>query len=195
MVGNLTNAVTGTQYAEQACSEKYTGVPYSKLDCQSFVEQVLKDCGVRRKDGSAYNWKGSNDMWRHALSWRGKIDDCLKQFGEIPLGSWVFIVKNDGGEVERGYHDNDGNASHVGIYCRRGDTPVRDSTRTKTRDGVGYRALTGFTHVGLPSMIDYNIHSNGNDAVHAISVIRNPSATDADILSALAVLTKYLRGV
>lgn len=143
-------------FADQANSSKYTGVPYSKLDCQAFVEKVLEDCGVRKPDGSIYNWKGSNSMWRNALIWKGTIEECLHRYGEIPIGSWLFIIKNDGGEKEKGYNDNQGNASHVAIYCNPGEEePVRDSTKTNTRNGVGYRSLKGFTHVGLPSMIEY----------------------------------------
>jgi len=189
------DTVTGQEYADQAQSEKYTGVPYSKLDCQGFVEQVLKDCGVRKPDGNPYNWRGSNAMWRKALLWRGTIEDCKKNFGAIPLGAWVFIVKNDGGEVERGYHDDEGNATHVGIYCRDGENPVRDSTKTKSRDGVGYRPLKGFTHVGLPTMIIYTGDTHESEVLKAIATIRSDSATDTEYLKALKILTKYLKGV
>ena len=190
--------VQGTAYATQAMSEKYTGVPYSKLDCQAFVEEVLKDCGVRKPDGSAYNWRGSNHMWREALSWKGTIEECRTRYGEIPIGAWVFIVKNDGGEKDRGYHDNEGNASHVGIYCRHNYEQVRDSTKTTYRNGVGYRELKGFTHVGLPKMIIYKEETQPADeseALGAISVIRNDDSTDSEVLEALKTLTKYMKGV
>ena len=191
----MVESVTGTAFATQAQSDKYTGVPYSKLDCQAFVEEVLKDCGVRKPDGSVYNWKGSNSMWRNALRWKGTIEECKRLFNGIPLGSWVFIVKNDGGEVARGYHDNEGNASHVGIYCREGTEPVRDSTKTAKRDGVGYRKLDGFTHVGLPTMITYNGNTGKTEALKAISIIRDGNSTDEDCLKALETLTKYMKGV
>ena len=191
----MVQSVTGTAYATQAQSERYTGVPYSKLDCQAFVEEVLKDCGVRKPDGSVYNWKGSNSMWRNALRWKGTIEECKRLFNGIPLGAWVFIVKNDGGEVARGYHDNEGNASHVGIYCREGSEPVRDSTKTAKRDGVGYRKLDGFTHVGLPTMITYNGNTSRIEALKAVSIIRDENSTDEDCLKALETLTKYMKGV
>ena len=35
--------MTGYEFAEQARSGKYNGIPYSKLDCQAFVEEVAKD--------------------------------------------------------------------------------------------------------------------------------------------------------
>ena len=186
---------TATAYATQAMSDKYTGIPYNKLDCQAFVEQVLKDCNVRKPDGTAYNWRGSNDMWRNALSWKGTIQEAITRFGSIPVGSWAFIVKNDGGEKERGYHDNEGNAAHVGIYCREQYDPIRDSTRTSYRDGVGYRELSGFTHIGLPFMIDYvSTPETPMDALTAVATIRNENSTDEQILHALKTLTNYLKG-
>lgn len=188
--------ITGTQYADQAMSDRYTGTPYSKLDCQAFVEQVLKDCGVRKPDGSPYNWKGSNSMWRNALEWKGTIQQCLNRYGMIPPGAWVFIVKNDGGEKDRGYNDDQGNASHVGIYCdpNRPD-PVRDSTKTSTRDGVGYRKLAGFTHVGLPKMILYNKEETDSEILSAVHTVRNENSSDEDYLKALETLTKHLKEV
>ena len=191
----MVNSVEGTSFATQAQSDRYTGVPYSKLDCQAFVEEVLKDCGVRKPDGTVYNWKGSNSMWRNALRWKGTIAECKRLFNGIPLGAWVFIVKNDGGEIDRGYHDNEGNATHVGIYCRNGSEPVRDSTKTTKRDGVGYRSLDSFTHVGLPSMITYSGNTNRTEAIKAISIIRDTDSTDEDCLKALETLTKYMKGV
>lgn len=187
--------ITGNQFAAQAMSEKYTGIPYSKLDCQAFVEEVLKDCGIRKSDGSIYNWKGSNSMWRNALSWKGTIEQARTKFGSIPLGAWVFIVRNDGGEKEKGYTDNEGNATHVGIYCRNEREQVRDSTKTSYRDGVGYRQLQGFTHVGIPKMLDFNQPDlTRQDALIAVNIIRNSSSTDSAFLEAMETLTKYLFG-
>lgn len=173
--------MTGTEFAEQARSDRYTGISYSTLDCQAFVERVLIDCGVRKPDGSVFDWKGSNSMWRNALSWKGTLAECREKYGSIPLGAWVFIVKNDGGEVDRGYHDDEGNATHVGIYCREGETPVRDSTRSSKRDGVGYRSLDSFNMVGLPKCLSYGNAQTG--------------ITREEALKALETLTKYVKGV
>lgn len=192
----MIETVQSSTYATQAMSERYTNVPYSKLDCQAFVEEVLKDCGVRKPDGTPYNWKGSNSMWRNALKWKGTISECLTEFGCIPLGAWVFIVKHDGGEKDKGYNDNEGNASHVGIYCKDTGEQVRDSTKTKKRDGVGYRVLDGFTHVGLPKMITYlTPQTDEDEALTAVNVIRSENSTDEEWLKALKTLTKYMKGV
>ena len=92
---------TGADMAEQAITGGYVGTPYSKLDCQGFVEQVLKDLSVRKPDGTPYNWRGSNSMWRNYIKWKGTIAECKAKFGEIPLGAFMFIVKYDGGEQSR----------------------------------------------------------------------------------------------
>lgn len=150
---------TGKQYAEQAKSSKYDNLKYSQYDCQAFCELVLKDLGVRQPSGAVYNWKGSNDIARHACSWIGTIADCKKEFGEIPLGAWAFKWDNTGNEKQRGYYDDKGNYSHIGIYV--GDNTVRDSTKiTNKRDGVGYRSINDFQRIGLAKCLDYDVISN-----------------------------------
>lgn len=154
--------ITGAKFAEQARSDKYNKLTYSQVDCQGFVEKVLYDSGCRKSDGQAYNWKGSNSMWRNALSWKGTKEECIKQFGTIPLGAFTFILKFDGGEVERGYHDNEGNAVHVGIYV--GNDETRDSTRNSSgRDGPGYRPLKDWNRIGLCKYLDYNVINKDNN--------------------------------
>ena len=154
--------VSAVHFADIADDPSYNKYKYTDLDCQAFVEKVLYDSGVRKPDGSAYNWKGSNAMWRSALSWRGTIAEAVDKFGQVPDGSWVFMLKYDGGEKDRGYNDGEGNASHVGIYV--GGGLVRDSTRsTKTkRDGVGLRSISDFNMVGLCKYLDYDIGNVDN---------------------------------
>ena len=150
--------VTGKEFAQQAKSTKYDKVKYEQCDCQGFVERVLYDSGVHKPDGSIYNWKGSNSMWRNALSWKGTIAECKATFGCVPDGAWFFMVSHDGGEVDRGYHDNEGNASHVGIYV--GDDNTRDSAGK--RGGVGYRPLKDWNMVGLCKYLDYTGENKDN---------------------------------
>ena len=185
---------TGQDMAEQAVSGGYVGQPYRKWDCQAFVEQVLKDLGVRKPDGNAYNWKGSNSMFRNHIRWRGTIEECKQKFGCIPQGAFMFLVKHDGGEVERGYHDDLGNASHVGLYVGTSPLPVMDSQPT---GGVQYRKLSIFTHVGLMDMIDYYNEPEPapRTELDAVRIIRNADSTDEEVLEALKTLTKYLKEV
>ena len=185
---------TGKDIAEQAVTGNYEGIPYSKMDCQAFVEQVIKDLGVRKADGTPYNWKGSNSMWRNHITWKGTIEECKQKFGEIPLGSFLFLLKWDGGEEKKGYHDGLGNATHVGLYVGTSPLPVMDSQPT---GGVQYRKLAIFTHVGLMDMIDYYNEPEPApaDELDAVRIIRSEDSTDSEVLEALKTLTKYLRGV
>lgn len=182
--------ITGVELVEQARDGGYIGIPYSKLDCQGFVEEVMKDAGVRKSDGNPYNWRGSNSMWRNYISWRGTIDECIKKFGEIPQGAFLFLLKNDGGEKERGYHDELGNASHVGLYLGDDEEyPCMDSQELKgskrKNAGVSRCSLNVFTHVGLMSMIDYyNEPTPASDTV-----------TREEALKALETLTKFIKEV
>ena len=172
---------TGKQYAHEANNSKYDKLKYSDCDCQAFCELVLKDIGVRDSNGRPYNWKGSNDMARNAVSWLGTKEEAIAQFGEIPLGAWAFIWENKTGkEKDRGYYDGKGNYSHIGIYV--GENTVRDSTRYKDssgkyiRDGVADRSLNAFNRIGLAKMLDfgttpeYNVHDK---IVTLLDEIRN----------------------
>ena len=188
---------TGQDVAEQAKTGNYIGIPYTKLDCQAFVEQVLKDLGVRKSDGTPYNWKGSNSMFRNHIRWRGTIEECRKKFGEIPKGAFMFLVKHDGDEQLKGYKDDLGNATHVGLYVGTEPNPCMDSQPT---GGVQFRKLSVFTHVGLMSMIDYSTSQNppepeNSGAINAIHVLRDENSRDSECLNALIILTKYLKGV
>ena len=165
--------ITNVVFTEQAKSSKYDKLTYSDCDCQAFVEKVLYDSGVRKPNGGAYNWKGSNDMWRNALDWRGSVEDCISIYGKVPDGAWVFILKYDGGEKDRGYNDGEGNAKHVGIYV--GNDQVRDSTRSTKpkRDGVGYRSLADFNMVGICKYLDYESNNKDNTHDKIISLINS----------------------
>ena len=185
---------TGADIAEQAISGNYVGIPYSKLDCQGFVEQVLKDLGVRKPDGTPYNWRGSNSMWRNYITWKGTIDECRKKFGTIPIGAFLFLLKYDGGEIEKGYHDGLGNASHVGLCVGAGPLRCMDSQGNR---GVDFCELSVFTHVGLMSMVDYYNEPEPPEVseLEAVRILRNENSTDQEVLEALRILTEYLKGV
>ena len=161
---------TGVEFAENALLPKWDKFTYDRMDCQGFVEAVLKDIGVRKSDGSVFDWRGSNSMYRNFYSWRGTVDECIKKYGSIPVGAFVYIWK-ESGEEEVGYKDGLGNCTHVGIYC--GNDVVRDSTRsTKTgRNGVGTRDMKGFNRVTLFQFLDYSVNNSYNKSVEGIMAI------------------------
>lgn len=160
---------TGLQFAECALLPKWDKFTYEQMDCQAFVEAVLKDIGVRKADGSVYDWRGSNSMWRNYYSWRGTIEECKKKYGLIPVGAFVYI-RDPSGEEKVGYTDGLGNFRHVGIYV--GSEKVRDSTYIKNkRDGVGTRSIKGFTHVSLFSGLDYLPKENYTSVDEVLSIL------------------------
>ena len=109
-------------FAEMAYSYRNSGIPYSQWDCQMFVEKMLKKVGVTR------NWRGSNHMWREALSWKGTPEECIAKFGCIPPGAWLFTLVWDGSEKKRGYYDDEGGANHVGVYTGMGKGAMHSTT-------------------------------------------------------------------
>ena len=142
------NKIDNFAFAEAAYLYHDRNIPYKQLDCQAFVERVLADCGINE------NWRGSNHMWRTALSWKGTIDEAIAKFGSVPVGAWLFTIKHDGGEVARGYHDDEGNAAHVGIFTAKGKGAMHSST-----GGVQECAFPDpkrWTHCGLATVIDYD---------------------------------------
>lgn len=167
----MANKIDNFVFAETAYEYRDSKIPYSKLDCQAFVERVLQDCGYYN------NWRGSNHMWRDALDWKGTVDECIKKWGGVPVGAWLFTVTNDGGEVKRGYHDDEGNAAHVGIFTSKGKGAMHSST-----GGVQECAFPDpkrWTHVGLAKMIDYKTV---------------PERTPQEILAEMEQLINELRG-
>ena len=139
--------IKAENFAYQARNGGYVGIPYKTLDCQAFVEKVLKDCGY------TYNWRGSNNMWRSALKWKGTREEYKETCGtDIIPGVWVFGWKKDGGEVARGYKDGEGNAYHVGIYIGNGEV-IHSTT-----GGVQISPMDDkrFNRIGLAKVIDYS---------------------------------------
>lgn len=167
---------TGKQYADKAADPAYDKLKYSQYDCQAFCEKVLKDIDIRTPEGAVYNWKGSNDIARHACSWIGTKEECIKKFGQIPPGAWAFIWDNTGNEKQRGYYDGLGNYSHIGIYI--GNNTVRDSTKIKNskgdyiRDGVGNRPLSAFNRIGLAKMLAFEDIPDYNDHDRIVSLLQ-----------------------
>lgn len=150
---------TGAELAKVAQEQLGKGYTYEDMDCQGFVEFCLRKLGIRK------NWKGSNHMWREALSWKGTVSECIARYGSVPAGAWLFTIKQDGGEKARGYNDAEGNAAHVGIYTGMGKGSVHSST-----GGVqeGDFPAKRWTHVGLPSCLDYGTSAPPSDHMSRI---------------------------
>ena len=139
--------ITGAHIADVAEHCGLIGTPYSELDCQAFVEEVLTRAGLK-----TINYRGSNHMWRELVYDRHLIVNT-----DIPVGALVFMVRFDGGEKKRGYHDSMGNATHVGIYLGNGQV-IHSTT-----GGVQYGKLVRFTDYGLIKDVDYSNNGGGNN--------------------------------
>ena len=131
--------------------DKYIGTPYAKMDCQALVEQMLRDVGI------TLNLSGSN-AWYRKMTWTGSPQECKRTFGRIPVGAFLYILKQDGGEPGKYKADGIGNASHIGVYIARQDGAINSS---KSRGGVCYSKFAGksisggWNRIGLWDYLSY----------------------------------------
>ena len=131
--------------------DKYIGTPYAKMDCQALVEQMLRDVGIN------LNLPGSN-AWYRKMTWTGSPEECKRTFGRIPVGAFLFILKQDGGEPGKYKADGIGNACHIGVYIARQDGAINSSSK---RGKVCYSRFEGksisggWNRVGLWDRLSY----------------------------------------
>ena len=80
--------------------DKYLGRSYDDIDCQTFVERCMSDCGLKM------DLAGSNAWYREVKKhgWVGTPEECKRVFGEIPKRALLFIHAFDGGEEKRQPH-------------------------------------------------------------------------------------------
>jgi len=143
--------ITGKDIVKAALDSDLIGTPYSKLDCQALVENVLQLAGLHIP-----NYRGSNHMWRELVYDKTPIVNA--NGSGIPLGALVFVVKHDNGEVKRGYHDSYGNAVHVAIYIGDG------KTYESTTGGVQISTVKRYTDYGLIKDVDYTNEGKADDS-------------------------------
>lgn len=132
------------------------GTPYSEMDCQAFVEWCLQQCECNK------NLAGSNAWYREVMK-NGVIlspEECVKEFGCVPKGAFLFIHAYDGGEPAKYKADGLGNASHIGLCTiPRGEGAINSS---KSRGGVcesKFKQKTingGWNKVGLWTEVSYD---------------------------------------
>lgn len=131
----------------------YIGRLYSEMDCQAFVERCLYDCGMK------INLAGSN-AWYRRMDWTGTPEECVKRFGRIPVGAFLFILEQDGREPEKYRRDGIGNASHIGIYTGAGKGAIHSSASKGSvveSRFAGKSIQGGWNRVGLWDGVIYEI--------------------------------------
>lgn len=121
------------------------GIPHNKLDCQAAVEKALSLVGIK------VNYRGSNDMWRHMVHDRYKIDEFRQAFKTLVPGLICFTLRFDGSEKNRGYYDDMGAATHVGIVLD--DNTVFQSASRGTE--IIDISKTSFNRVAYCDHLDY----------------------------------------
>lgn len=131
---------------------KYLGTPYEKMDCQAFIERCMQDCGLR------IDLRGSN-AWYRKMDWTGSPEECVSVFGSVPTGALLFILSDDGGEVDKGYTDGKGNAEHVGIVTHTGKGAIHSSSSKGCVCESEFHNKTirngGWNRIGLSTLFDY----------------------------------------
>ena len=88
---------------------------------------------------------GTNSLWRNVggnfLFWRGTVQECMDEYGYIPIGAYLFKCYPEGTpgyntipEQYRG--DGIGNFDHIGIYTGRGLGVMQSGGYDAARTGV-----------------------------------------------------------
>lgn len=130
----------------------YLGTSYEELDCQALLEVMLKDVGIKK------NWKGSNAMYRD-MAWVGTPEECKKKFGSIPVGTWIFILRQDRNEPAEYRKDGIGNADHVGVKTGGRKGVIHSSAMKDMVAESEFKDKTipngGWNRVGFCKLLDY----------------------------------------
>lgn len=96
------------------------GYTYDEMDCQAFVEHCVKQAG------GEMNYRGSNDMARHAV-WMGTLENA-KAAGKLVPGAGMLIHEDTEANLPAQYRgDGLGDFSHVGLYV--GENALTDTDK------------------------------------------------------------------
>ena len=131
------------------------GTSYKEMDCQAFVEWCLAQCGVKK------DLAGSNTWYRECVKngWTGTPGDCVKEFGLVPKGALLFILKHDGKEPDKYKKDGIGNASHIGFKTGRNEGAINSSSSRGCVATSKFQDKTipngGWNRVGLYNQFTY----------------------------------------
>jgi hypothetical protein len=165
-MSKVTNTAVVTA-CEQVLSEGHT---YDEMDCQTAVEAVYVAAGLSE---NLVNLSGSNRHYR-ACYWTGTPERLCELIGAdtVPEGCEVYIVLSDGGEVDKGYNDDYGNADHMGLYMGDGQTfnsSYKDQAVEISEKFDGYDTVPngGWNMIGLKSYVDYGFSDAQAQAIMA----------------------------
>lgn len=135
--------------------DKYLGRPYSEMDCQAFVERVMRDCGLKMDLGGSNSWY--REVMKHG--WVGTPEECKKIFGVIPKGALLFIWKPvDDKTPAKFRNDGIGDLKHIGYKTGRGKGAMNSSSTNKCVCESNFKDKSingGWNRVGLYEKFDY----------------------------------------
>jgi hypothetical protein len=185
MATKVTNAALITEAEKLLAYSKQTMIPYvangmtlQGMDCQGLAEYLLTKCGVPKAE---CNLAGSNAHWRKCV-WTGTPEECVKTFGCVPGGAFVFIWEEDGAPAK---YDGDGlgNAEHMGVYL--GDCVIHASSSRGMVAESKFAGKTipngGWNRIGLSCWVDYGLSECQEEAIsEAISESKIPTNDSTD---------------
>lgn len=164
-------------------------IPYTKLDCQAFVEQCVNDCGGRLAAA------GSNDMLRNHAAWWGTLQNAQAE-GRLVPGAAVLMLREESEKLPAKYRgDGVGDCWHIGLYV--GENALYDADKSgkerlcnvvHSSSGMGRVAgstlKNGWTHVMWFNEIDYGAQAApgvtpGVGAAGLAQAAADASASDA----------------
>lgn len=185
---------TGDMYAANAVDLPNKNIPYvangstlKGMDCQGLMEYLLQKVGISK------NWAGSNAMWRD-MAWTGTPEECVRQFGCVPIGAWLFIWEETGAPAK--YKDGLGNANHVGVKTASGNAVHASASRGCVANSV-FKDKTirngGWNRVGLPNFLDFGIVYSENAPLGSASKA-TPVFTAVDVSGFYTVKKSCLGG-
>ena len=158
---------------------RYLGTSYSQMDCQAFVEQCLRDCGLDR------NLAGSNAWFREVMK-NGAImtpEECVRELGKVPAGAFLFILNQDGKEPAKYRPDGLGNASHIGLCTGRGEGAIHSSVSRGCVAESKFKGKTisgGWNRVGLWNWVSYD-YGSGKQTPREPAAASAPTSAAADL--------------
>ena len=156
--------------------DKYLGRSYKDMDCQAFVEQCMRDCGLSMDLAGSNTW--IREIMKHG--WVGTPEECVRTFGTVPNGALLFIVNQDGKEPAKYRGDGIGNASHIGIKTGRNDGAIHSSSSRGCVATSVFKDKTikngGWNRVGLYDKFDYG--KSVNWVLDHIGIGQEPAASE-----------------
>ena len=139
-------------------ASQFLGTSYEKMDCQKFVEAVMKTVGIN------LDLAGSN-TWFRKMDWVGTPEECQRTFGMVPTGAILFILEFNGKEPAQYRNDGKGNASHMGIVTNTGQGAIHSSSSRGCVAESKFKGKTipngGWNRIGLSNLFDYGFDIGG----------------------------------